>query len=216
MSDEFDFKIDANHAFENAFKRYASTSKRQRKALLDEQGRIFVKEVILVTPPNKDLKANRKGGEQTIATDIKKIFRGSKSKKAITDLAAMHKQYRQASSGRVGKGPGKKIPARGLRDYIKAVQARVGILASGWNTAAVQLGVKVPPWIAQHGTGRGQIFFKLGDSECRLTIVNRVKFAGGVRGIARRVQWVLNRRAGAMNRRVDDYEKKAAQKAGLK
>ena len=210
-----DVKFD-DRAFRSALRRFEATSKKSSEQILKEQARLFLKDVILLTPPNKDLKQGRALGEAAIAADIRKIFVGSNAGNAATDLATLHKRFRLPSNGRVGRGPAQKIKAKGLVAYIKAVQAKVGLLASGWSTAASKLGVKMPAWISRHGTGRGQIKVVTGFAESRITIVNGVKFAREVKGLVRRVQWALDKRAGAMDRQVEHYQARNARGAGFK
>lgn len=210
-----DLKFD-DRAFRAALKRFEATSKKSGEQILKEQARLFLKDVILITPPNKDLKQGRKLGEAAVAADIRKIFKGSNAGNATADLATLHQRFRLPSNGRVARGPAHKIKAKGLAAYIKQVQAKVGLLASGWNAAASKLGVKVPDWISRHGTGRGQIKIVIGFAESRITIINGVKFIGNVKDLKRRVQWALDRRAGAMNRQVDNFQAKAARGAGFK
>lgn len=205
-----------DRAFRSALRRFESTSKKSSEQILKEQARLFLKDVILITPPNKDLKQGRALGEAAIAADIRKIFKGSNAKNAATDLATLHQRFRLPSNGRVGRGPGHKIKAKGLAAYIRAVQAKVGLLASGWSAAAAKLGVKVPDWISRHGTGRGQIKIVIGFAESRISIINGVKFAREVKGLVRRVQWALDKRAGAMNRQVEHFQERAARGAGFK
>ena len=209
-----DLKLD-DRAFRTALKRFDANSKRTRGEVLKEQARLFVKDVILVTPPNKNFKENRRGGETAIRNDIKKILK--QAKKGDSDAASIHAKFRDRTTGRVNKRNLKnKYRAANLAAYIKKELEKVGILASGWNAAAAKLGAKIPDWISRHGSGRGGIKFTFSFSECRITITNAVKFASGVKDLTRRVQRTLDKRAGAMNRQVDDFQKKAAKGAGFK
>jgi hypothetical protein len=56
-----DLKLD-DRAFRAALKKFAENSKRTRVAVLKDQARLFVRDVILITPPNKDFRANRETG----------------------------------------------------------------------------------------------------------------------------------------------------------
>lgn len=210
-----DIKFD-DRAFRAAFKRFDENSKRTRSEVLKEQAKLFVQDVILITPPNKDFKANRRGGESAIKADLRKIMRQSASAKASSDLAGIHAKFRDPTTGRVRVALKKKIRVTNLASYIQKELGKVGILASGWNAAATQLGAKAPDWITRHGNGRGGIQITFTLSECRIAISNGVKFASSVRGLVSRIQRSLDKRASAMNRQVDHFQKQAAREAGFK
>ena len=211
-----DLKFD-DREFRAALKRFEAGSKKTREQVLKDQARLFVKDVILITPPNKDFKANRKGGETALKADIAKIMRQSSARNARTDPAEIHAKFRDRQTGRVNKRNLKnKFKVANLAAYIKKELEKIGILASGWNAAAMKLGAKVPDWISRHGTGRGSIKLAFGLNECRITIINAVKFASGVKGLVRRVQRTLDKRAGAMNRQLDHFQRKSGRDAGFK
>ena len=211
-----DFKFD-DRAFRAALKRFDEKSRRSRSEVLKDQARLFVKDVILITPPNKDFKANRKGGETAIKADLRKIMRQSSSSKASNDAEGIHVRFRDSQTGRVNKRNLKtKYRVANLAAYIKKELEKVGILASGWNAAAIQLGAKIPDWIARHGKGRGGIKITFTLTECRIVISNGVKFAGNVKGLVSRIQRTLDKRAQAMNRQVEYFQKRAAKEAGFK
>ena len=209
-------KIDSS-AFDKALKAYAANSRKSGEEVLRNQARLFVQDVVKITPPNRKFSFNRKGGEAAVRSDIRKIMRGSNARGAINDPAGVHQSYRNRSTGRVRRELKNKVKVRNLAAYIKSEIAKVGILASGWNAAAAKLGAKLPDWIKRHGTGAGAIQIKLGLLEMRIAITNAVKFAGNVKGLSRRVQAALNRRAGAMNRQLEDYAvRRAARRAGFR
>jgi len=210
-----DLKFD-DRGFRAALKRFDENSKRARSEVLKEQARLFVKDVILITPPNKDFKANRRGGEAALKNDLRKIMRQSSSAKASSDAAGIHAKFRDRTTGRVKVVLQKKIRVANLAAYLKKEIEKVGILASGWNAAAMQLGAKVPDWISRHGKGRGSVKITFSLSECRIAITNAVKFAGNVKGLVSQVQRSLDKRADAMNRQVDHFQQKAAKGAGFK
>lgn len=208
-------KID-DKAFREALTRFAENSRKSGEEVLRNQARLFVQDAVKITPPNQDYKLRRKLGEAAIAADIRKIMRGSNARDAIDDPAALHQKYRRRTTGRVAKERAIKFKVRNLAAYIKSVQERVGILASGWNAAAAKLGARMPDWIKRHGSSGGSIRIKLSLLETRITIANSVKFVGSVKDLARRVQHALNTRAGAMNRQLADFQKRSARKAGFR
>lgn len=208
-----DIKID-DREFKRAFARYAAESKRGGETVLRQQAKLFVRDVVKITPPNKDYKFNPKGGQTTIRNDLAKIFRASA--RGIGDPEAIHQKFR-SSKGRVRGKVEKKIPVKGLAAYRKKLFARVGILASGWNAAAQKLGLSLPAWITRHGSRRGRCKVFVSRTRVTITVVNAVRFIGDVKGIHRRVQHALNNRARQMDKQMDEYAvKKAARKAGLK
>ncbi len=133
--------------------------------MIKDQARLFVNDVVLITPPNKDYKQQRKLGEAAITGDIKKIMRGVREGTvgAITDPAALHKKYRGAD-GRVRRvlPLPQKFRVINLPAYIQKMVSQVGILASGWVAAGEKLGSKIPDWIKRHGSSGGRISMKFG------------------------------------------------------
>lgn len=198
---------------------FAKNSAKSNEAVIKDQARLFVNDVVLITPPNKDYKQQRKLGEAAIKGDIKKIMRGVRegTKGAITDPAALHKKYR-AGDGRVRKELplAQKFRVINLPAYIQKMIKQVGILASGWVAAGEKLGSKIPDWIKRHGSSGGRISMKFSLTECRIIITNAVKFAGGVKGLTRRVQAALNKRAGAMDRQLKHQQEQSARRAGFR
>jgi hypothetical protein len=209
-----DLKID-DRAFRRSLNAFAANSRKTGQEILRSQAKLFVQDVVKITPPNRG-KANRKGGEATIRADIRKIMRASNAKDAVTDPADIHSSYRNKSTGRVRRELKNKIKVRNLAAFIKAEIEKVGILASGWNAAAARLGAKLPAWITRHGTGRGSIRILLGALSMRIVLANAVKFVGNVKGLTRRVQSALDRRSKAMDRQLENFAvKQAARKAGF-
>ena len=213
-----DLKID-DKAFVKALKAFAAGSRKSNEAVIKNQARLFVNDVILITPPNQNYKQQRKLGEKAIAGDIKKIMRGARSgtKSAIADPAKLHKKYR-GRDGRVSitLQYAEKFRVVDLQAYIKSVVARVGILASGWIAAGKQLGCKVPDWAARHGTGGGRISMSFTLAQCKITITNAIRFVGEVKDLTRRVQAALDKRAGAMDRQLKNQQERAAKAAGFR
>lgn len=53
---------------------------------------------------------------------------------------------------------------------------RIGKLASGWAAAAEKVGVKLPSWIARHGSGRGDVLLTVGSLSYSIRIRNNVSY----------------------------------------
>lgn len=207
---EASVKIDPTK-FQRSFKRFFQDSRREKQKVLRQQAKLFVRDVVQVTPPNRKSNWNRKGGEQTILNDLSHIvIPAKKGENAFT----VHKRLR-TRNGRVSHSV---IPVAATHVFkLKRVLfSHVGILAAGWNAAAQKLGVKFPSWITRHGTGHSQCSIRIASDSMSIRITNAAKFAGNVRGLVRRVQWALNNRARQMDKQMKAYAvRKAARSAGF-
>ncbi len=94
--------------------------------------------------------------------------------------------------------------AAALQAYIKKVSERVGWLAAGWRTAAEQLGINLPQWIARHKSP-GSMRIEITDTGLEITMTNAVGYASEVKDMTRRVQFAVDGQAAAMTRRSADY-----------
>lgn len=103
-----------------------------------------------------------------------------------------------------------------LNAYRKRQLAKVGLLSSGWNAAATALGVRLPRWIARHGTLHGSARIKTGAHSIEITAENAIRYAGDVEGLPRRIQWAVQRQAEAIIRRSEHRLKQSAKKSGFK
>lgn len=99
--------------------------------------------------------------------------------------------------------------------YLRKIHARVGLLASGWNTAAQKLGVKLPAWVMRHGTTRGQYVMVSTSRLTRIEVSNAVPFVGEVRGLERRMNWAIKNQVQKMDRKADFLLRQAIRKAGF-
>lgn len=104
--------------------------------------------------------------------------------------------------------------ARELQSYVKKMQGRVGLLASGWVTAAARLGVRLPNWISRHGAGSGAIGVEFGPDRLLLVISNKVKY-GAMNDLQRRADYIASYRRRAMKHRLPYILRAALRKAGL-
>lgn len=208
----FEARIKLDYTFfDQAFSEFAEESRRSSKQVLKSQARLFVRDVIAVTPPNKNNRLRPKVGAAMVRGDIRRAVKPSR-KNGVPTAAEIHKRVRN----RKGRVPRRNYPERasGVGPYLKQMVARVGLLASGWNAAAVKYGYRAPQWIARHGVRRGnavEIDKKLG---LVIRIQNAVRFASEVSGIQRRVQWALDNRARQMWKQLEERAlKQAAKKA---
>ena len=74
--------------------------------------------------------------------------------------------------------------------YKKFIFKEVGMLAGGFNDAAIKLGVSLPSWIKRHGTSRGVCQIKTGPNSFSIEIRNSVKYASA-NDLKRRMVYVL-------------------------
>jgi len=200
---------------EESLVRFAANSRRRGGVLLSQQAKLFVRDAVKVTPPNRNSRFNQAGGRRTISNDVKKVFR--QSRRAPLADPAEYERFRNRR-GRVRRSlGGSRVLASNVGGFIRERQEKVGILAGGWNAAARALGLALPGWITRHGTRRGSVKVNLTGDVLEVKIRNGVSFGGDVRGLERRVQWALDHRARQMEKQLVDYEaRKAARQAGLR
>ena len=224
-----DVKIDTSE-FDRAMRRFGAESKRSSIEILTQQAKLFVRDVVRITPPSTGKTSSVKGKNRVVG-DILRIVQPSRTRRVeVADPAtqlssgAAIKTWHQSRRNRRGRVPRKvsksdiaTAPAGLIKTYIAAQVAKVGILASGWNSAATRLGLQLPPWITRHGTARGQVDVITSGGTVKIRITNAVRYVGDVSGMERRVQSALNNRAKQMDKQVDDFAvKKASRAAGFK
>lgn len=204
-------------AFDTAFAQFAKNSRKSGAAVLRSQARLFVRDVVSITPPNKNARLRPAVGKMMVTRDIKRAVKNSRAKGIPTA-----EQVHQKARNRRGKVPASTIAQKGSgrAAYIKKMVERVGLLASGWNAAALKFKCSardVPKWITRHGTGRGMAVEVSTRKGFLIRITNAVRFAGMVMGMQRRMQWALDNRAIQMDKQLEDQAiKRAAKAAGLK
>lgn len=198
--------------------RFLATSKRDHLVVMREQAKGVIREVILLTPPGRPgaTKA-RSRGTARVKSDILKLVKGTSSEARVQrrDIAVIHASRRR--QGRVSGtiNPRILVPMDSLRSYIRAKQARVGHLASGWSTAAARLGYKPPAWIWRND-GPGGIAIAVTDKDIRIRATNRVTYASEISMLERRIQTALNLQRNKMERRLAHYLKRAATRSGFR
>lgn len=214
------FKFDTSK-FERALKAFAAESRKSARDVLLSQAKLFVRDVVSVTPPNKDGKISPRAGVTMVRSDFKKIMRPVRLAK--NNPAVVHKRFRD-KRGRVRadfRGNGGRdrrwaVSKPRLDSALKKKLANVGMLASGWVAAARKLGARLPTWITRHGAKFGSVRIGLSRVGMSVRVVNSVPFVGNVTGMQRRVQWALNNRARQMDKQLEAFAlKRAARQAGL-
>jgi hypothetical protein len=221
------FKFDMRR-LEKAIKDLRPHVRKTRAELVEDAAKGFVKRVVAITPPaSKGVSGSKakQQGDQAIKSDLARIMVAAARKSERDTRAAaaspeeLHRRFRDKRTGRINPGALKR-PYRVGKTELLALQRRllkeVGWLAAGWNEAAKKLGVRLPAWVARHGSGRGSIGISNGATRFRITIANEVGFVGNVKGFSRRIQSAINLQANAMKRQAEHLLKKGIRKAGWK
>ncbi len=214
------FKFDTSR-FDRSLKAFAAESRKSGMEVLENQARLFVRDVASVTPPNKDARFLKGRGVSAVKRDISKVMRPVRMAK--NDPAAIHGRFR-GNRGRVvwdlrGKKPDRRfaVSKPRLDAHTKKTADRVGFLAAGWVAAGRKFGTRLPEWITRHGSRYGNVRVGISRAGISIRMVNSVSYAGNVAGMTRRVQWALDNRARQMTKQLEDLAvKRAAGKAGLK
>lgn len=203
--------------------------KSQRTSIqcLEHQAKLFIRDVVRITPPGhwqslpetdprwrpgKSVRITtqseaRRKGQTVVKADIAKILYATRKRTSSASARDIHARFRD-KRGRVRtdlRRNGRKrygVPHTELRAEIQRSLNQVGLLASGWNAAATKFKLKMPQWIARHGSSRGRIGVRTSPTDMRIVITNAVKFAGNVRDLTRRVNWALNNRARQMDKQL--------------
>jgi hypothetical protein len=160
-----------------------------------------------------------KEGNYIAAGDILRTFGarqfGSTRSFAKFDGGAMHKRFRNRR-GRIARNRVMMIVTdqAALTAYIRKMQGRVGLLASGWASAAAKLGVRLPAWVTRHGTANGGVAVEIGAGKLVIVISNKVKY-GAAQDLQRRADYVMRYRQAALRRRLPYVLRAALKKSGL-
>ncbi len=101
--------------------------------------------------------AAKKAGEGAIIADLARVMVAAARRKGVKlgDPAEIHKRLRDPRTGRIDPRNLQQpysVDAGALRTLKRDLLNRVGELAAGWNAGAQKLGVKLPAWVARHGS----------------------------------------------------------------
>jgi len=194
--------------------------KRQVKKSQGEVMRDFTKnlvsEIIALTPPQAGKHrrgvAAKKRGERTTEVHIRRVFEGVTKRKlspanplatgahtqnqTIAWMAAAHKRARR--KGRVERSKSRhrhKVMKGQLNRYIRMRKSKVGALAAGWHAAADEFGVRgrnFPAWMRRHqGKVGSSAKIVIRKDNIHIRFSNRVRFAGDVAIMKRRLSWAM-------------------------
>jgi hypothetical protein len=101
-----------------------------------------------------------------------------------------------------------------LTAYIRQIQEHVWWLASGWAEPLRALGAKLPYGVGKLTTP-GNLKVTITDQRIEITMANQVSYGRDVRGIQSRINFAMNKRVGALDRRWESYLNRAAKDAGF-
>ena len=205
--------------FRMALSVWAGNSRRLVDVAINQQVRLFLRDVVRITPPSNG-SLSKAAGDRRIRRELNGIMRQSRAANA-EDPATVHARYRRGrgrvySNLRTG-AVDRRHRVRNLREYIAMIQRKVGLLASGFAPAMRAVGMQVPPWIARHGSGNGSYTNVQGFHGRRIRVVNRIPYAAAVRDLGRRVQSAADNRAVQIEKQSAHYiYQQAATQAGFR
>jgi len=220
-------KLDATD-LRRSIQRLAFEMNRAPRDVAETAARGFVRDMVKITPPGSSGvsgSAAKKAGEEGIGIGLASIMVAATdgAHGPFEDPAQVHARSRNPRTGRTdkrvlkgsGRGGGKiEVDAAALREFQKKLLLLVGLLASGWNSSAAHLGVKLPAWVTRHSASRGSVKVKADAFKFSITLNNEVKFVGGVKDYERRLEWVVKNQAKKMDRQCDFLLKRAIKRAG--
>ena len=195
-----------------------ATSKREAVEVMREQARGVLRRVIDITPPGGrgvQGDAARQRGQRLVVSDILRVVRGVRAPLAQEqDVKAVLARYRVKGRVRRGANPRVLVPMEALQAYIAQRKARVGLLASGWKSAAEQLGIVLPQWIGKHDD-EGGYELEANADHVLIRFTNQVSYASEA-DMNARVNWALAAQETAIQRQLDYFFREVAAKSGLK
>jgi hypothetical protein len=98
--------------------------------------------------------------------------------------------------------------------YIRTAIQSVGKMAAGWKRAAATLGAKLPAWITRHNSAGFAKVRALGN-RVEVEIANQSVYSEQKTSVEYRVAAAMKKRYWAMIKRVDYFQKQAAEKSGF-
>lgn len=134
----------------------------------------------------------------------------------VADTYRRYRRFRNSGVGVRSKNLGERkywVDARKFRGLVKAKEARVGRLASGWAAGAIGLDVPLQNWIARHGQANGRVVIQTAKGYMAVRVQNFAPRASdNVREeLGRRIRYALHYQAGAMERAMAGYRQRMIQ-----
>ena len=108
------------------------------------------------------------------------------------------------------------VDVAALRALKRDLLKRVGELAAGWNAGAQKLGVKLPAWVACHGSKRSAVAVINTFTRFRIILTNAVKYVTNVESYDCRIQSAINIQGRKMQHRAEFLLKRVLQSTGWK
>lgn len=214
MSGNYSFDLRLEQ-FQKAADRAFAYSKREGKVYMREQVRGVIRELFILTPPNRGsitgVKA-KKVGEIAIQSDVRKVFRISNKTPEVTTISEMNRIMKDNRKPRkirtVERKIKIKVTSRTMQQYIIKKKKQVGYLASAWAMAAQQVGsVRVPQWIKRHSAPGSSTIKEVPDG-ISASITNAVEWADSVYGLRGRINAALQKQTRKINNKTRDFYKK--------
>jgi hypothetical protein len=222
--------------------RYADTMGRTMASTIKRAAKGVTRRVISITPPasaEATGAAAYRQGRRKIESQINSVLAPVKlkgrrkvtsvfgrklktpvyapTKERFPDVAATLRSRMVARGSDVGirlnRGAKAFVDVRKVKAIIASKNARVGVLASGWQAAAAALDVPVQQWISRHGGGAGRVSLDFFTARMHVTVENfATGVPAGVRGaLAKRIIAALQYQKAAMEREIDYLVFKKAQ-----
>ena len=229
MADLIRVDLANNKQFLAALDNLWKHSRKGHEDFLRERAKDLTQDIIGVTPPfgrSKGLSA-KQAGEKTTYKEIHKVFTpvdGRRARRmtgivAYSDMQRLHEKYR--SRGKVRRALRKhkkhRVRAGDLKKYSKSRARAVGMLIAGWGSAARSFGIKgrsYPAWVSRHRPA-SSAKLDFGGNRMTIRLENKVRFAGDVSVMHRRIDWAVNRQAGAMQRKHKHHMARITKRAGF-
>lgn len=216
-------KIEARYdtrAFDAALAKFLENSKRETAAVLRDQARNIVRNVVDYTPPGSKSttgSAAKKAGEAKVEGDIRKVMVGVDRGIVTSETpASAHARYRSNGVVRKEVIPRIRVRSSDLKALIKAKKAMVGFLASGWKSAAQKFGARIPAWVARH-SAPGDATIETTWRSVEVVMRNRAGYGQRIRDMHRRIQWAINAQARAMRAQLENFAlKRAGRRSGFR
>ena len=197
---------------------------------MDEQARGLAGKLVHNTPPFSNRRrgnAARSAGKKTVEVQVNRVLQGVHPARAKVktdgDVRQAHERARVKGVIRKGRQRQKIKAGKGLlKKYIRRRQAKVGMLAAGWNKAADKFNVSSrmrPAWVKAHNP-RSSASLKVRPDLIVAKFSNKVRFGKDVDILKKRFDRTLKWQAEANNRKMANYLgtalKNGSRKAGWK
>lgn len=225
-----------DEAFYRALNKMVVTGKRTSIAVIDENFKGVIRNLLAISPPlggkQADFKLNAKGGktggvnfaagkrrgQSTISADIAKAFRKAKSKKLQSfgnEQEALSWYLGARNARKRIKGNPKRPASPGQIAFVrKNILARQGSFLAGWSKAASYFKITLPKWVTRHGAARSRMFPDKSEWGYYLTAINVTTHREGDK-IERIAKIAMETQTKNMVRQIDGYAKEQAKASGF-